>query len=224
MTCEVSHEGFSDVSTACRLHSASSRPRGGGAPAQDRAARAAASIPVMQVEEERWNGDSMIFASARSGRSASGQVDVADDHVQVEVVLPWLLQRFAEMAQADRSASAAAAADQGRVSNIACVRRERAVRAAVSTGALPARGLRSIRSREDPGRPCASGNSIARAKAPASGVAGDVASMRVKRLRARPFPAPLREWRELVRPTTTIAASRPWRRAKATTWSRVRAR
>ena len=25
---------------------------------------------------------------------------VAEDHVQVEVVLPWLLQRFAEVAQA----------------------------------------------------------------------------------------------------------------------------
>ena len=62
--------------------------------------RAAASIPVMQVEEERWNGDSMNFRIRALGQIASGQVDVADDHVKVEVVLPWLLQRFAEMAQA----------------------------------------------------------------------------------------------------------------------------
>lgn len=62
--------------------------------------RAAASIPVMQVEEERWNGDSMNFRIRALGQVASGQVDVADDHVKVEVVLPWLLQRFAEMAQA----------------------------------------------------------------------------------------------------------------------------
>ncbi|AHY53892.1 polyhydroxyalkanoic acid system family protein [Bradyrhizobium japonicum] len=62
--------------------------------------RAAASIPVMQVEEERWNGDSMSFRIRALGQIASGQVDVADDHVKVEVVLPWLLQRFAEMAQA----------------------------------------------------------------------------------------------------------------------------
>ena len=61
--------------------------------------RAAASIPVMQVEEERWNGDTMNFRIRALGQIASGQVDVADDHVKVEVVLPWLLQRFAEMAQ-----------------------------------------------------------------------------------------------------------------------------
>ena len=62
--------------------------------------RAAASIPVMQVEEERWSGDSMAFRIRALGQVATGQVDVADDHVKVQVVLPWLLQRFAELAQA----------------------------------------------------------------------------------------------------------------------------
>lgn len=62
--------------------------------------RASASIPVMQVEEERWSGDTMSFRIRALGQIATGQVDVADDHVKVEVVLPWLLQRFAEMAQA----------------------------------------------------------------------------------------------------------------------------
>lgn len=62
--------------------------------------RAAASIPVMQVEEERWSGDIMNFRIRALGQIATGQVDVADDHVKIEVVLPWLLQRFAEMAQA----------------------------------------------------------------------------------------------------------------------------
>ena len=46
------------------------------------------------------SGDSMAFRIRALGQVASGQVDVADDHVKVEVVLPWLLQRFAEMAQA----------------------------------------------------------------------------------------------------------------------------
>ena len=63
-------------------------------------ARAAASIPVMQVEEERWSGDTLAFRIRAMGQIASGQVDVADDHVTVQVVLPWLLQRFAELAQA----------------------------------------------------------------------------------------------------------------------------
>ncbi len=62
--------------------------------------KAAASIPVMQVEEERWDGDRMNFRIRALGQIASGSVDVGEDNVRVEVVLPWLLQRFAEMAQA----------------------------------------------------------------------------------------------------------------------------
>jgi hypothetical protein len=62
--------------------------------------RAAASVPVLKVDEERWEENRMIFRVRALGQAASGYVDVADDHVQVEVVLPWLLQRFAEVAQA----------------------------------------------------------------------------------------------------------------------------
>ncbi len=62
--------------------------------------RAASSVPVLQVDEERWEDNRMIFRVRALGQAASGQVDVADDHVRVEVVLPWLLQRFAEAAQA----------------------------------------------------------------------------------------------------------------------------
>jgi len=62
--------------------------------------RAAASVPVLQVDEERWEGDSMFFRVRALGQLASGQIDVADDHVRLEVMLPWLLQRFATAAQA----------------------------------------------------------------------------------------------------------------------------
>jgi len=62
--------------------------------------RAAASIPVMQVEEERWEGDRMSFRIRALGQVATGLVDVGEEQVRVEVALPWLLQRFAEMAQA----------------------------------------------------------------------------------------------------------------------------
>ena len=61
--------------------------------------RAAASVPVLSVDEERWEGDRMFFRVRAIGQAASGQIDVADDHVQLEVTLPWLLQRFAEKAQ-----------------------------------------------------------------------------------------------------------------------------
>jgi hypothetical protein len=62
--------------------------------------RAAASVPVLKVDEERWDGDRMIFRVRALGQAAAGHVDVEDDHVRVEVALPWLLQGFAEAAQA----------------------------------------------------------------------------------------------------------------------------
>jgi hypothetical protein len=54
---------------------------------------------MLNVDEERWEDDRMIFRVRALGQAASGHVDVADDHVRVEVTLPALLQRFAEMAQ-----------------------------------------------------------------------------------------------------------------------------
>ena len=61
--------------------------------------RAATSVPVLTVDEERWEGNRMVFRVRALGQAASGHIDVADDHVRLEVVLPWLLQRFAEVAQ-----------------------------------------------------------------------------------------------------------------------------
>jgi hypothetical protein len=62
--------------------------------------RAALSVPVLKVDEERWEGDRMIFRVRALGQAAAGHLDVAEDHVRLEVTLPWLLQRFAEVAQA----------------------------------------------------------------------------------------------------------------------------
>jgi hypothetical protein len=61
--------------------------------------RAASSIPVLKVDEERWEEDRMIFRVRALGQAAAGHLDVAEDHVRLEVTLPWLLQRFAEVAQ-----------------------------------------------------------------------------------------------------------------------------
>ena len=61
--------------------------------------RAATSLPVLKVDEERWEQNRMIFRVRALGQMASGHLDVADDHVRVEITLPWLLQRFAEAAQ-----------------------------------------------------------------------------------------------------------------------------
>jgi hypothetical protein len=63
-------------------------------------ARDAASVPVLQIEEERWEGDRLVFRVQALGQAASGHLDVSEDHVHLELTLPWLLQRFAEAAQA----------------------------------------------------------------------------------------------------------------------------
>ncbi|QOZ27731.1 polyhydroxyalkanoic acid system family protein [Bradyrhizobium sp. CCBAU 51753] len=62
--------------------------------------RAAASVPVLSVDEERWEDNRMNFRVRALGQVAAGQVEVEDAYVRVEVTLPWLLQRFAEVAQA----------------------------------------------------------------------------------------------------------------------------
>src|SRR3989454_1268229 len=61
--------------------------------------RVASSVPVLSVDEERWEDNRMIFRVRALGQAAAGHVDVEHNHVRVEVVLPWLLQRFAEAAQ-----------------------------------------------------------------------------------------------------------------------------
>jgi hypothetical protein len=66
---------------------------------KDGLTRAAASVPVLQVDEQRWEDNHMSFRVRALGQVATGQVDVSDDQVRLEVMLPWLLQRFATAAQ-----------------------------------------------------------------------------------------------------------------------------
>lgn len=56
----------------------------------------AGALPVLKVEEEAWTGDRLDFRVSAIGQVATGAMDVAEDHVRVEVHLPWLLQRMAE--------------------------------------------------------------------------------------------------------------------------------
>jgi hypothetical protein len=56
----------------------------------------AGALPVLKVEEEAWTGDRLEFRVSALGQIAAGAMDVAEDHVRIEVHLPWLLQRMAE--------------------------------------------------------------------------------------------------------------------------------
>lgn len=55
---------------------------------------------MLQVNEEIWSGDRLAFSVTALKQNASGTIDVADDHVRLEVTLPWLLAGLAHGAQA----------------------------------------------------------------------------------------------------------------------------
>jgi Putative polyhydroxyalkanoic acid system protein (PHA_gran_rgn) len=54
---------------------------------------------LFTIIEETWIGDRLQFRVSALGQVASGSIEVADDHVDLEVVLPWLLAKLAEAAQ-----------------------------------------------------------------------------------------------------------------------------
>ena len=51
---------------------------------------------LLTIHEESWTGDRLSFRVSAIGQTASGLIDVADDHVRLEVMLPWLLAKIAE--------------------------------------------------------------------------------------------------------------------------------
>jgi hypothetical protein len=51
---------------------------------------------IIAVDEEVWTGDRLVLRVRALGQSASGIIDVLDDCVRLEVMLPWLLAKFAE--------------------------------------------------------------------------------------------------------------------------------
>jgi len=51
---------------------------------------------LLAVQEETWTGDHLQFRVSALGQAAAGSIDVADDHVRLEVTLPWLLAKIAE--------------------------------------------------------------------------------------------------------------------------------
>ena len=51
---------------------------------------------LFSVQEETWTDDHLRFRIVAVGQHLSGDIDVAEDHVRLEVVLPWLLAKLAE--------------------------------------------------------------------------------------------------------------------------------
>jgi hypothetical protein len=51
---------------------------------------------LLTISEEVWSGDRLSFHCSALGQHAAGIIDVAEDHVRLEVTLPWLLAKIAE--------------------------------------------------------------------------------------------------------------------------------
>ena len=49
---------------------------------------------LFSVREQIWTGDHLRFQVSALGQSASGSIDVADDHVRLEVFLPRFLAKL----------------------------------------------------------------------------------------------------------------------------------
>ncbi len=50
----------------------------------------------LNIQEETWSGDRLTFNVSLLGQGAAGLIDFADDHVRLEVTLPWLLAQIVE--------------------------------------------------------------------------------------------------------------------------------
>jgi len=48
----------------------------------------------------QWSGDHLDFRVSLLGQTTTGTIDVAEDHVRLEVQLPWLLSLLANKAKA----------------------------------------------------------------------------------------------------------------------------
>jgi hypothetical protein len=51
------------------------------------------------VLKDQWAGDHLDFQASLLGQTTTGTVDVADDHVRLEVQLPWMLAMLANKAK-----------------------------------------------------------------------------------------------------------------------------
>ena len=54
---------------------------------------------LFAVSEETWDRDRLQFRISALGQTVSGTIDVAEDSVRLEILLPWLLGKLAETLQ-----------------------------------------------------------------------------------------------------------------------------
>lgn len=52
--------------------------------------------PMIAIEQETWEGDTLRFQMRALGQSAAGTIEVLEDALRIEVSLPWLLAKAAK--------------------------------------------------------------------------------------------------------------------------------
>ena len=52
--------------------------------------------PMIAIEQETWDGDTLRFHMRALGQSAAGTIEVLEDALRIEVSLPWLLAKAAK--------------------------------------------------------------------------------------------------------------------------------
>ena len=51
---------------------------------------------LLTIHDDTWTDYRLAFKVSALGQDAAGKIDVADDHVRLELALPWLLAQFAK--------------------------------------------------------------------------------------------------------------------------------
>lgn len=85
VTVTIPHKlGKDEATSRIKRGFAAAREKGGG---------------MMSFKDETWTGDQVAFNISMVGQTAAGTIDIRDDHVVIDVTLPWLLAKMAEQAK-----------------------------------------------------------------------------------------------------------------------------
>jgi len=52
--------------------------------------------PMIAIEQETWEGDTLRFRMRALGQTAAGSIEVLEEALRIEVTLPWLLAQAAK--------------------------------------------------------------------------------------------------------------------------------
>ena len=52
--------------------------------------------PMIAMEDESWDGDTLRFRMRALGQTAAARIEVLDDTLRIDVSLPWLLAKAAK--------------------------------------------------------------------------------------------------------------------------------